>query len=169
MNQTSVRLAAITEKAAVTAMLQCYLAEFSVFSSVTRNEDGRYHYPYLDHYWQTPDRHPLLVIARDTTVGFVLARTDIDPLNGRSAMEIAEFYIAPMWRKMGHGHRAAIATWNQFPGHWVVRVLVGNRDAYPFWFKTIMAYTGGQYRLLAPESDRPDDAHTFIFENRNAG
>ena len=40
----------------LTNLMQLYLHDFSEFSGETTNPDGRYEYPYLEHYWADPDR-----------------------------------------------------------------------------------------------------------------
>jgi predicted acetyltransferase len=40
------------------------------------------------------------------------------------------------------GRSAAFQIWDRLPGHWIVRVSLGNHRALPFWQPIIRDYTG---------------------------
>lgn len=164
MPEVVIRPARFADKPAVAAMLQPYLAGFAEFEHVEQDSDGRYVYPYLDFYWEDPNRYPFLLLAGDDTAGFALCRFDIDPLTGHDHMEIAEFFVDPGFRRQGIGGEAATRLWNLFPGRWMVRVLKSNLPAIPFWQQTIADYTKGRF-TEQPPTTAVGGAITFTFES----
>ena len=90
-----VALASSDHQPWIRAKIQPYLAELSKFVSIEKNFEGQYDYPYLDHYWREPDRHPFIIYLNNEAVGFLLVREDMDPTDGTSLTEISELYILP--------------------------------------------------------------------------
>ena len=161
----SVRTAKRSEAELLDTLLQDYLEEFSAFETIDRTEDGRFHYPYLKHYWEDPDRYPFLFRSGDEMAGIALLRFEPDPVNGRGVMDLAEFYVVPPLRRKGLATSAATQLWDLFPGYWQVRVLKSNKNAYPFWRKVITEYTGGAYNEQPP-SGAYGGFYTFTFQSR---
>lgn len=153
-----------SDKAELAAMLQDYLAEFARFDHVEQDENGRYRYPFLDHYWEDPNRYPFLFRLNGKGCGFALLRFEADPVSGREAMEMAEFYVEAAERRSGMGTQAARRLWDLFPGRWIVRVLKSNVDAFPFWRRVIDDYTGGRFDEQPPAT-AIGGAWTFTFES----
>lgn len=145
-------------------LLQYYLHDFSEFEDDTTDERALYDYPYLDFYWSEPDRYPYLIRLNNNIAGFALVRTDMDPGNGETFMEMAEFFVLRLFRKQGVGNFAAIALWNQFPGPWHVSVLNSNKAAYPFWKNAIEQYVKDQYAEDSGTS-LSGGSVTFIFDS----
>ena len=96
--------------------------------------------------------------------GFVLLRSDFDPLTGIPGMVVSEFFVLPAYRNQGIGNAAAVKLWDQFPGQWTVRVMNANKAALPFWQHAIQRYTGGNYQETASPTLNGGNI-TFIFEN----
>ncbi|MBT4160865.1 MAG: GNAT family N-acetyltransferase [Gammaproteobacteria bacterium] len=133
-----IELASIDDKPIIEDLMQDYLGGLSAFTDDLLSVNGRYQYPYLDHYWSDPARHPFLIKSGKTVVGFVLSREEINPAGGSVVMEIAELYVVPEYRQQGLGRRTAIEIWQQSPGTWRVCVLKDNKVAYKFWRKLIL-------------------------------
>lgn len=129
-------------------LLQSYLEEFSQFSHQTKDRSGRFIYPYLNYYWQDPDRHPFFIKKGDQICGFALIRVERDPKTIEKTMELAEFFITKPFRRQGWGRRAAQLTWDLFPYYWKVAVMVENKKALPFWANAITDYTHNQYEVI---------------------
>ncbi len=55
-------------------------------------------------------------------------------------MQIAEFFIQPMYRRRAVGTAAIIQLWRRFPGQWEVQVLSDHRAASAFWKRGIALY-----------------------------
>ena len=143
--KVTVQAAEKSEKDIINNLLQYYLHDFSEFEALESDAQGRYHYPYLEHYWNDPNRHPFLFRLDKRIVGFAMVRSETDPGNGRHLSELAEFFVLRVFRNQGIGNRAAVRLWDLFPGQWLVRVLRPNKIAYPFWKNAINRYTAGQY------------------------
>lgn len=103
-------------------LLADYLFEF----------DGRTEpYPYLDAYWEEPERLPLLVEADGEVVGLCLVRRRSD------GWSIAEFYVLPDRRGGGVGRAAvdALVARARSEGAACLEAKVhpDNAEALPFW------------------------------------
>lgn len=114
-------------------LLQLYLYDFTEFTDVTRDNDGLFSYPYLDHYWREPDRYPFLIAKAGEPAGFALVRSVLDPATNKSAFELAEFFVLRMFRGQKVGHEAVQLLCDLLPGNWIVKVLGTNLPAYHFW------------------------------------
>lgn len=136
-----VKKADISDKPAFEQLMQFYLYDFAEFEAQEMDSYGRYAYPYLDFYWQEPDRHPFIFLADGHLVGFALVRQDLDPNDNTFFWEMAEFFIVRRYRRMNYGAKAAEILWRQFPGNWELRVLNSNRVGYQFWKPLISSFT----------------------------
>ncbi|MEX1236798.1 MAG: GNAT family N-acetyltransferase [Pseudomonadales bacterium] len=145
-------------------LMQSYLAEFATFESVETDQTGRYVYPFLSHYWEDPNRYPFLIRCDGDIAGFALLRFEVDPVAGREAMELAEFFVLPQFRRSRVGTAAARHLFDLFPGRWNVRVLKSNRNAYPFWRQVISDYTGNHYNEQPPGTAVGGN-YTFTFQS----
>jgi predicted acetyltransferase len=125
MADIGLSLASRDDKSVVASYLSQYLAEFGFGGT----------YPYFDQYWLEPARHPLLIRRRGKPAGFTFVR-DID---GVSAHEIAEFYVAPEHRGSGVGRGAVEVLLPMFPGRWRIPVQVSNRPGIGFWSRVLGA------------------------------
>ncbi len=138
----------VTKKNLLDKLLQLYLHDFSSFSSVEIDAQGKFSYPYLNHYWQEPDRYPFFILVEDKVAGFVLVRDEVDPGNGDRCHDVSEFFVLRQYRRDGIGSRAAIILWEMFPGSWQVRVMKTNVAAYHFWQKLINNYSDTNFEEI---------------------
>jgi len=141
----NVRSAKKREKEIVENLMQYYLHDFSEFEDLQIQDDGRFEYQYLDHYWQDPNRYPFLIRLDGKLSGFALLRFSMDMQSMVGLMDLAEFFIVRSNRRKGVGTEAARKLWDLFPGRWQLRVMQSNKPAYPFWKQTIGDYTGGNF------------------------
>ena len=141
--------------------LQPYLSELSRFTDIRQDAEGNYLYPYLEHYWREPDRHPFVILHGDEPAGFVLVRQDLDPVDANPLMEIAELYILPDYRKDSVARNAIRALVACFPGSWRASVLEKNAIAYAFWTNVISGIDP-DYRVTVPSPRN----HLYIFSFR---
>ena len=135
--KAEVALASSNHQPWIKAKMQSYLAELSKFVSIGKNFEGQYDYPYLDHYWREPDRHPFIIYLNNEAVGFLLVREDLDPTDGTSLKEISELYILPAFRQRSVASSAIKKVLGHFPGNWRAAVLPNNEVGCSFWKQLI--------------------------------
>lgn len=117
-----------SEKADLWAVFQLYAAELAPLVNL-RPVNGVFPYAYFDHYWQDEQRWPFWAVLDSERIGFALVRfaPELD------TMQMAEFYIAPAYRKGGHGFAFAQGLLKKFPGQWKIRQIAANKGATAFW------------------------------------
>lgn len=115
---------------------QQYEAEFARITKKRPNSNGVYKYtsPKAGKYeaWIAFDRKQL--------IGFVV----VDVRSER--FDIAEFYIIPASRNERFGEQLATFIFDNYPGSWQVRQIMGAEYARDFWIAIIKKYTGGKYK-----------------------
>ncbi|MCR5880792.1 GNAT family N-acetyltransferase [Phenylobacterium sp. J367] len=136
---------------AVANLFQLYVHDFSDFWSerqVELGEDGRFPpYPFLDTYWEDPERAPFLIRADGQLAGFVLLNTHSH--SGKPCdWNVAEFFVARHYRREGVGRRAALAAISGRPGLWEIAVARRNAPAQPFWRGVAQAAASGPVEAL---------------------
>jgi len=154
------------EREVVDRLLQFYLYDFSKIDPADVDDDGRFPYPWLDHYWTDPARHALLLRVRGRPAGFALVRAaggrDLpDP----ARHEVAEFFVMRAHRRAGYGTAMARALFDRFPGRWRVEQIAPNLAAQTFWRGVIAEYTGGRYA----EHATPDGGVVQEFDTQERG
>lgn len=128
----TLRDAQLDDRDLLRRLLADYLFEF----------DGRTEpYPYLDAYWEEPERRPFLIVVDGEVVGLCLIR-------GRDGgWSIAEFAVQADRRRGGVGRAAvdALAARAQSDGaaHLEAKVHPDNREALPFWLAVGFSETEG--------------------------
>ncbi|HXQ42185.1 MAG TPA: GNAT family N-acetyltransferase [Candidatus Udaeobacter sp.] len=130
------RPAAAGEKAAMRAMLADHLRELRAFGPVEEP------YPYFDVYWTEATRWPYLIEVACEPIGFVMVN-QWSPSGRGTDHAIAEFYIAPAHRRLGHGMEAARQAFRAHPGRWELSIFAANQPAQAFWPAAI-ASAGGR-------------------------
>lgn len=140
-----VRSAKRREKEIVKNLMQYHLHDFSEFEDLQIQDDGRFEYQFLEHYWEDPNRYPFLIRLDGKLSGFALLRFAVQMPTGVGQMDLVEFFIIRSYRRQGVGTEAAKRLWDLFPGRWQLQVLQSNKPAYDFWKKIIGAYTGDNF------------------------
>lgn len=143
--EVTARPAEKNEQPILENLMELYLHDFSEFIDIDVSDEGRYGYQYLQLYWEDPDRHPFLIRVDEKLAGFALLRLEKDPANGLPQMDMTEFFILRRHRRLKIGSAAAVILWDLFPGHWQVRVMKSNKNAYPFWKQNIASYTDNHF------------------------
>ena len=124
-----------SDKAALWEMLQAYIAELSVYAGVEPVE-GVYRYAPFERYWSEEGRFPFWAMVGDKRAGFALVWHD----RGNGVFRMAEFYVAPQFRRTTIGGAFAHRVLRSFPGHWKIRQIARNTGAVAFWRKTLARY-----------------------------
>lgn len=116
-------------------LAQDYEDEFSPVSGKKKNPDGTYSIdvdwraPNIGYYWKEDSK----------IVGFSI----VEMIDGY--FEIVDFYVIPQYRKKRIGEHMAFAVFNQHPGPWRIRQLLGSEIATKFWRKVVGRYTHENY------------------------
>jgi predicted acetyltransferase len=126
----------VERRQTVDNLFQLYVHDFTDFwatRQVELGEDGRFPpYPFLDAYWEDPERAAFLIRADHALAGFVLLNRHSH--SGLSAdWNVAEFFVARHYRRAGVGRRAALAAIAPRAGQWEIAVARRNTPAQPFW------------------------------------
>jgi predicted acetyltransferase len=145
MTQNVVLEAAQPQHAPLLAnLLELYLHDLSGVFPIEIGPSGRFGYDKLPRYWQEPTRRfPFLIRADQHVAGFVLVTRGSPVTDDPDDFDVAEFFVLRPHRRDHVGRRAAFQLWDRLPGHWIVRVSLGNHRALPFWQSIIRDYTGG--------------------------
>lgn len=150
----------------IEAMLDRYLAELASHRERPVGAIDAASYRYLDAYCSEPGRHAFLIRRNDQVVGFALIRGPES--TGSATSQVAEFYIAAEFRRLGVGRCAAAAIWRRFPGTWELQIHRRNAAAVRFWsscvatesghppeIRVVDAADGGRLQLNFRVGDRP--------------
>src|SRR5215467_3122946 len=101
-------LPALPEQEAIVAnMLELYIHDFSEFVDVKLGADGRFGYPQLHSFFTEAGRHPLIIRADDDLAGFAFVSRGSRIANDPKVWDMAEFFIARGFRRIGLGTRVA--------------------------------------------------------------
>jgi predicted acetyltransferase len=156
--------AALEQEPLLANLLELYCHDMSEFIDLELRADGRFHYPWLRHYWQEEGRYPYLVRVDGQPAGVVLVSRGSRISGDADVWDMAEFFIVRKYRRLGLGRQAARLVWSERPGKWEVRVLVQNAPAVRFW----EAATGGcsATRTQVTSAEAPEKRwHVFSFRS----
>jgi predicted acetyltransferase len=148
----SIHAAGDPDRIVVENLMQLYVYDWSELSGIEVDERGRFApYP-LDAYWRDEGRHPFLLRADDTLVGFALVQAESRLSGARGTFDMTEFFVLRRHRRRRVGLDAAALLFDRFCGPWEVRQRAENATATLFWRRAIAAYTCGRFEE-APWSD----------------
>jgi predicted acetyltransferase len=143
-----IQRASVSDKYILRNLMELCLHDFSEYENSDVDEHGLFGYPYLDHYWTEPERHPFLIKVMGKLAGFVLV-WEIDS----ETHSVAEFFVMRKYRRQGIGRQAAFLIFDMFPGPWNVCQEKANLPAQAFWREVIHEYTQGNYVEQFVDSD----------------
>jgi predicted acetyltransferase len=130
-----IRTAGTGDQPLVRSLLTDCLKELSAFGAVDET------YPYFLDYWTEPTRYPYVIEAGGESIGFIFINR-WSPSGQGADRAVAEFYVAPRWRRRGYGMDAARQVLQQHPGRWELAFLNRNVSAQAFWPAAIMSAGG---------------------------
>jgi predicted acetyltransferase len=136
------------QKPILAQLIELYEHDMSAFTGDDVGPDGKYGYRYLNLYWTRKNRYPYFLYTDKQLCGFALIRLDVPSAlkPGKTAHNIAEFFVMKKYRGMGIGKQAAIKAFSLFPGSWEVFQIANHNEALKFWRKVISAYTHGEFQ-----------------------
>jgi len=144
-----------SEKSDLGAMFQLYAAELAPLVNL-QAVDGVFPYAYFDDYWQDDQRWPFWAMEKGTRIGFALVRFAPE----HDAMQMAEFFILPAYRRGGAGSRFAKALLTRFPGSWKIRQILANKAATAFWRRVAEPYGYAEETFSVHDIDRIEQTLT---------
>ena len=159
------------EKATLYNLLEKYLYEFSQWEKTDVDEDGLYHYEWLDYYLTEEHRYPYLIRVDGKLAGFVLVSDYPEVPEETTDFCLSEFFILYKYRRNGYGRNAVFQVLDRHRGRWQLKCHPHNLASVCFWESVIAAYTNGSYRLVKNYPNREVDyedgtpANVFFFEN----
>jgi predicted acetyltransferase len=131
------------QKPALANMAQLYEHDFADFmrpgAELYLQEDGRFRpLPYLDDYYDAPDREVWFIRDNGRLAGFVLLNEHAH--SGRPVdHNMAEFFVARPHRRAGVASAAVAQILALRPGQWEVAISIRNEPAQRFWPRAIAA------------------------------
>jgi predicted acetyltransferase len=134
--------AAPEQQTVLANLLELYAHDFSEFIGLKLGADGRFGYERLPLYWKEPGRRPFLITADGELAGFALLCKGSRISGAEDVWDMAEFFVARGYRRLGVGTTAAHEIWKGFPGKWEVRVIDRNQKARDFWPRAIKEFLG---------------------------
>lgn len=114
------------EKANLWAMYQRYAGELGPMANIAP-VNGIYADPSFDDYWLAEKHWPYWAVSDGQRVGFALVRYEPEH------MRMAQFYIAPEYRRDQLGTSFARELLKRHPGPWRIRQMATNPNAVLFW------------------------------------
>ena len=124
-------------------LMEFYLHDLAEWFKFDQTPEGDYTYE-TEALWQNGvDVH--LLYAEDVPIGFGLVATGEPWMGDPNSHDLKEFFVVRRHRGTGIGRFLAEALWRKYPGPWVVRVMLKNKPAVPFWRKVIAEFTHEDY------------------------
>jgi predicted acetyltransferase len=127
-----IKKASISDKRTIHKLIQPYLDEVSQFPDDDpdeTDEQGIYHYPYLDKYWQEATRFPYLLFRETALAGFAL----VSYYDG--CWNMSEIYVLPEFRKLGVAFDCVAEIFQYHPGDWRIGFNKSNDPSRSLWDK----------------------------------
>lgn len=128
----------------------CYECEFSPITGTQAEPDGSYNQQELRSHWADNWDAYVLYVGR-VPAGFCVVNhasmTQSRHDDDRPVHDVAEFYIAPLYRRAGYGSCFARQIFQLYPGHWEVRQLPElAQTSRLFWHAVIRSLVGDVFQ-----------------------
>lgn len=145
-------------------LLELYIHDLSdIFPQVSLGDDGRFGYPSLPEFWQTPEtRFAFFIHRAGRVIGFVLASRGSPVSADPAVLDVKEFFVLKALRRAGVAQEAARQLWTRLPGTWTVRVSARNASALAAWRRILQATVPESHERL-----HLADWHIFTFSTRS--
>ena len=122
-------------------MFNEYLTELSQFDpDIKFDENGVPIYAWYDCYWEEKQRYPFYFILDDNIAGLAMIR-ELENM----CYDIAEFYVAPEYRKDGNAIWFATEITKLFEGQFTFSTRFTNPRAIKFWDKFAKMFESNSY------------------------
>jgi predicted acetyltransferase len=142
-----------SEKPDLRTMYQRYASELAPMANITP-VNGQYVDPTFDDYWREEKHWPFWASRDGLRVGFALVRYEPEH------MRMAQFYIAPEYRREDLGLIFARTLLARYPGPWRIRQMAVNTKAVAFWRRVVEPFDYSESHFIDKGIDRVEQALT---------
>lgn len=159
------------EKTALFNLFEKYFYEFSQWEKDDVEDDGLYHYEWLDCYFTEENRFPCLIKVDGKLAGFVLISDYPEVPEEPTDFCLSEFFVMHKYRRCGVGRQAVFRVLDKHHGKWQLKCHPHNIASVKFWNTVINEYTGGKFRVVENYPNKEvaygdgTPANVFFFEN----
>ena len=163
--------AAESEKTVLFNIFEKYFYEFSQWVKIDVEDDGLYHYEWLDCYFTEEKRFPYLIKVDGKLAGLVMVSDYPEVPDEPTDFCLSEFFVMHKYRRCGVGRKAVFQVLDRHHGKWQLKCHPHNIASVKFWNTVINEYTGGKFRVVENYPNKEVDyedgtpANVFFFEN----
>ena len=163
--------AAESEKTVLFNIFEKYFYEFSQWVKTDVEDDGLYHYEWLDCYFTEEKRFPYLIKVDGKLAGLVMVSDYPEVPDEPTDFCLSEFFVMHKYRRCGVGREAVFQVLDKHHGKWQLKYHPHNIASVKFWNTVINEYTGGKFRVVENYPNKEVDyedgtpANVFFFEN----
>lgn len=163
--------AAESEKTVLFNIFEKYFYEFSQWVKTDVEDDGLYHYEWLDCYFTEEKRFPYLIKVDGKLAGLVMVSDYPEVPDEPTDFCLSEFFVMHKYRRCGVGREAVFQVLDKHHGKWQLKCHPHNIASLKFWNTVINEYTGGKFRVVENYPNKEVDyedgtpANVFFFEN----
>jgi predicted acetyltransferase len=140
-----------SEKPDLWTMYQRYASELAPMANIAP-VNGTYADPTFDDYWRVEKHWPYWAVRGGQRVGFALVRYEPEH------MRMAQFYIAPEYRREKLGLDFARGLLARHPGLWRIRQMAANPNAVAFWRRAVEPFAYSETRFSDKGLDRVEQS-----------
>ncbi len=138
----------------IMALFELYMYDFSEIVDLDVGDDGRFHPPSIDAYFDDEKGAAFLVRVGGSLSGFVLLSWKSRLTGAPDTRDVAELFVMRRYRRRGVGERVAHELFSRFPGRWEVRQKAENTAAIAFWRSTIARFGDGTFDETVYDDER---------------
>lgn len=131
-----------------------YVHDMSEWLRIDTRDDGTFGFD-TNSLWEG-DYAVYLAKVGGALAGFGVIGSSQRWLGRAGGRDMKDFFVLRRFRRQGIASAFATHLLNEFPGEWLIRVLVANEPALPFWRRTVRDYAQGDFEergLLERGSD----------------
>ena len=121
-----------------------YVHDMSEWLDIDTQPDGAYHLDTTP-FWEG-DFAVHLARVQGSLAGFAVVGSAEAWRGHPAARDVRDFFVLRRHRHRGVGDALALHLWNEHPAQWIVRILVANKPALPFWRRMVRSYRGDAHQ-----------------------
>jgi predicted acetyltransferase len=145
----------LSEKPDLWTMYQRYARELAPMANIQPVE-GEITDPTFDNYWHEDGHWPFWAVRDGVRIGFAL----ICFVPEYQGMRMAQFFIAPEYRRENLGLYFARRLLTRYPGTWRIRQMAANTKAVAFWRRVVEPFDYSQATFVDKGLERVEQTVT---------